>query len=149
MPICKCGREFRGAGRACSICRNAEKREQSKRRKETDQIIQEMEKSGATSTELYKAILSKIPLNIKSERNDENPMVQGVERELGPGKPKERITLSFEEIDYRCECTWIYDIQSKLHWLKYMTTQCPAMFWHKSQGMATDARRMAADNRRH
>jgi len=53
------------------------------------------------------------------------------ERQGGEGKPKILILLSYNEIHYLCQCTWVYDHNSKLHRLKYMNMACTVMYWHK------------------
>lgn len=47
------------------------------------------------------------------------------------GKPDGVILLRFIEIHYLCQCTWVYDHNTKLHRLKYVNSACLVMYWHK------------------
>jgi len=75
-----------------------------------------------------------------SKEDKEKDDMQGEARETGQGKPSGLFTMSFIEIYYLCECTWVfYDVRNpKMRKLKYMSSQCPAMNWHRSQGMTPE-----------
>jgi hypothetical protein len=48
------------------------------------------------------------------------------------GKPDRVYLIKFLEIHYLCNCTWVYDIPSKAHRLKYFNMQCLVLpTWHK------------------
>lgn len=50
----------------------------------------------------------------------------------GQGVPDAVYLLPLAEIDYLCNCTWVYDCVHGKHRLKYQSTACPVQNWHRN-----------------